>query len=264
LWPEILRELKLIKSSLVIGIIKKIVKFIYLKTDIILAQSNSFKKIIQKELPKDQKYKVFLFPSWADDIKKIQKKPYSKKKYLSILYVGNIGHAQNLENLVLATELVKSKINIKWTIIGDGRKKEHFVSLVNKHSLQKYFSILPFRNYKYLYKNFYSCDCCYLSLQKGKILNSTIPAKLQTYMNLGKPILASIAGEGKSIIVKANCGLVSPPNNHIHLAKNITNLAKMSNAKLQQLGRNSKLFYKNNFNQKKILNSLDEVIKNYV
>lgn len=81
-------------------------------------------------------------------------------------------------------------------------------------------------------------------------------------MSLGKPILASINGEGKSIIEKANCGLVSPPNNHIHLAKNITDLAKMNKAKLKKLGMNSKFFYDNNFTQKKTLQKLDTIIKN--
>jgi glycosyltransferase involved in cell wall biosynthesis len=89
-----------------------------------------------------------------------------------------------------------------------------------------------------------------------------MPAKLQTYMCLGKPILASISGEGKSIIEKANCGLVSSPNNHVHLAKNITSLAKMSKAKLKKLGMNSKFFYDNNFTQKKTLQNLDTIIKN--
>jgi hypothetical protein len=90
------------------------------------------------------------------------------------------------------------------------------------------------------------------------------PAKLQTYMKLGKPILASIGGEVKNIIEKANCGLVSAPNNHIHLAKNIKYFAKMSNAKLNKFGMNSKLFYKNNFAQEKTLRNLDFIIKNYI
>jgi len=263
LWPEILKELKIIKSLLIIRIIKKIVKYVYLKSDIILAQSSSFRKIIKKELPANEKRKVFLFPSWADDIKIAAKKKSSKKNFLSILYVGNIGQAQNLENLIFATLMIKSHVKLKWTIIGDGRKKEDFVSLVNKYSLQKYFNILPFINYKYLRKYFYSCDCCYLSLKAGKFLNSTIPAKLQTYMSIGKPILASISGEGKNIIKKANCGLVAPPNNYKLLAKNIMDLAQMSEEKLKKFGINSKLFYDNNFTQEKVLKRLDKIINNY-
>jgi glycosyltransferase involved in cell wall biosynthesis len=263
LWPEILKELKIIKSLLIIRIIKKIVKYIYLKSDIILVQSRSFRKIIKKELPENEKRKVFLFPSWADDIKITEKKKTYKKNFLSILYVGNIGQAQNLENLIFATLMIKSHVKLKWTIIGDGRKKANFVNLVNKYSLQKYFIILPFISYKYLRKYFYSCDCCYLSLRAGKFLNSTIPAKLQTYMSLGKPILASISGEGKNIIKKANCGLVATPNNYKLLAKNITALAQMSEEKLKKFGINSKLFYDNNFNQEKVLKRLDKIINNY-
>lgn len=260
LWPEILRELKIIKSSFLINIINKIVKFIYLKMDVILAQSNSFKKIIQNSLPKNEKKKVYFFPSWADDITKILKKKTINKKCLSVLYLGNIGQAQNLENLLYAVKLVKSKINLKCTIIGDGRKKNEFVSILKKNSLEKYFDILPFKNHKYLHKFFFNSDCCYLSLQKGKILNSTIPAKLQTYMKLEMPILASIDGEAKDIIKKAKCGLVSPANNHVLLAQNILAFSRMSNKQLKLFGNNSKIFYDKNFSQKKTLSNLNSII----
>ena len=70
-------------------------------------------------------------------------------------------------------------------------------------------------------------------------------------MYLKKPILASIGGESRDIIIKANCGLVSSPNNHKSLAKNLIIFAKMSNQKLKILGKNSKIFYEKNFSEKK-------------
>ena len=42
------------------------------------------------------------------------------------------------------------------------------------------------------------------SLKKSKIFSLTIPAKIQSYLACGKPIIASLDGEGAKIVEKAN------------------------------------------------------------
>ena len=60
-------------------------------------------------------------------------------------------------------------------------------------------------------------DFLYLSLNDSKLFTLTVPAKLQAYMAMGKPILAMIEGEGASIIEEAKCGFYSPPGDVIAL-----------------------------------------------
>ena len=52
-------------------------------------------------------------------------------------------------------------------------------------------------------------DCAYLSFKDNKLFDMTIPAKLQTYLVRGTPIVAAAGGESKRIIENAQCGLVS-------------------------------------------------------
>ena len=47
---------------------------------------------------------------------------------------------------------------------------------------------------------------CYPSVLK-EFLIKTVPAKLQTYMCLSKPIIGLISGEAEDIIRNANCGI---------------------------------------------------------
>ena len=64
-------------------------------------------------------------------------------------------------------------------------------------------------------------DALFLSLSKNKHLNYTIPAKLQTYLSLGKPIIASSNGEIKKIIRESKSGLCSASEDVKKLAINI-------------------------------------------
>ena len=47
---------------------------------------------------------------------------------------------------------------------------------------------------------FSSADLLLVSLKKDPIFSLTIPNKVQSYMACGKPIIASLEGEGKRII----------------------------------------------------------------
>ena len=49
-------------------------------------------------------------------------------------------------------------------------------------------------------------------LEKGKALSKTIPAKFQTYLSIGKPIIFSGQGELKIIIKDYKLGYTSSPN----------------------------------------------------
>ena len=54
-------------------------------------------------------------------------------------------------------------------------------------------------------------DCAYLSFTNNKLFNMTLPAKLQTYLACGAPILAAAGGESAELINTAECGIAVPP-----------------------------------------------------
>ena len=52
-------------------------------------------------------------------------------------------------------------------------------------------------------------DCAYLSFKNNKIFNMMIPAKLQTYLACGTPVLAAAGGETAQLIASSGCGIVA-------------------------------------------------------
>ena len=61
LWPDILKELKIVKSNFFLNLLNLIINLMYKKFDIILVQSKSFKKIIQKRINEKKKNNLFSF-----------------------------------------------------------------------------------------------------------------------------------------------------------------------------------------------------------
>ena len=111
-----------------------------------------------------------------------------------------------------------------------------------------------------MYKEYIKSDALFLSLVNNKYLNYTIPAKLQTYFSFGKPIIASASGETKRILKESNSGFCSKPENEYLLHKNILKLINLDNKNLNKLGKNSELYFKNNFDSKMITNLISKIL----
>jgi len=109
---------------------------------------------------------------------------------------------------------------------------------------------------------FVHADAMLVTLKKSSIFAMTIPSKVQSYMACGKPILASLEGEGKRVIEEARCGLVAEPNNSQQLTHQILKFKSLSNAERLEMGKNARKYFENEFESKKLINKLIGLLQN--
>lgn len=249
IWPESLKAVGVVKSKIFNKLIKSIVKWIYSKYDSILVSSKPMVNIVQKRY----NGKVIYFPNWAD---KVVEQNQIIKNYnfnvniekFNIIYTGNLGKSQNLKALVSTIESVDD--NIHWIFVGGGRtKKEFFNKLKSKNLINKttFIDQVEIDKIPTIAR---SANALFLSLKKDEIFSKTVPAKLQTYMALGKPIIGVLNGEGARLIIESNCGLVVENYDYVELVKKLNNFVSKSDFELNILGTNAKKFYNKNFNSK--------------
>ena len=111
---------------------------------------------------------------------------------------------------------------------------------------------------------FNKADALLISLKKSEIFAKTIPAKTQSYMAFGKPILINADGEVSRIIEESESGLVANSGNYTLLAKNMLKLSQLPKKELETMTSNCKKYYEKNFNREKILNNFEEIIHNII
>ena len=246
LWPDTLKGIGLIKSDTLFKLIEKIIMITYSFYDLIMVGSKSFEKIIRKRFNK----KIIYFPNWADnDIENPKKSPVDfslPKNLFRIMYTGNIGTVQNFDKLVKTIDDLKNE-NIHWIFVGGGRYVSELKKIVKQNALIDNVTFISNVNIQQIpgYSNY--ADCMYLSLKDSDIFKKTVPAKLQTYMALGKPILAVLSGEGASVIKQANCGYVNENNNFSEFSQIVLKMSKLSEEDLNKMGKNSLNYYNRNF-----------------
>ena len=82
----------------------------------------------------------------------------------------------------------------------------------------------------------------------------TIPAKLQSYMACGMPIIASAQGETERIIREAECGVCSSIGNPEALADAIRD---MMTENLDEMHRKSREYFKKHFEKQMLMDEME-------
>jgi colanic acid biosynthesis glycosyl transferase WcaI len=267
LWPESISAVGAIKSLKVLNAIKIIVNYIYKNCDKILVPSKGFIRNI-KNYNIDSS-KITYWPQWAEEIfsfdKNISRQSIEKLPTgFRIVFAGNIGTAQGLEIIIDAAKILKAFKNIYWIIIGDGRMKEWFEDNIKKYHLAKNIFMLGRKPIEIMPEYFLSADCLFLSLKQDPVFSLTLPAKIQTYLACGKPIVAAIDGESVSIINNAKAGLTSPSSDPQKLADNVLKLYKMKKSERNQFGLNGRRYFEKHFKSDLLLTKLISIFENII
>jgi len=250
LWPENVEIVTGIHSPLVIGPIGKMVDYIYKRCSRIFVTSQSFKKAI--ELRGIEKKKVIYWPQYAEDFYM----PYEKAKHddtFRLIFTGNIGYAQGLD-ILPQTALLLKKENIKFILVGDGRYKKELMKEIKQLDVEDMFQMIGRQPATKIPQLLSKADAAFFSFMDNPLFEMTIPAKLQSYMACGMPIVAAVSGESREIIEVAECGICSPIGDAGKLAEAIK---KMKESDLVKLGKNSQLYVQRYFSKEKLLNKID-------
>lgn len=261
LWPETLYSIVNIKNNSYKKYMKKICNKIYDKFDKLLIASKGYEDILVNANINSEKFEYF--PQWAEDFYLECNSKYKaniSEKFI-ITFAGNIGKAQSVNTIIEAAKLAEENKNIIWRILGDGSEFESIKDLVERYNLKETVEILGRKPSKDMPKYFSNSDALLVTLKKEDILEVTLPAKVQSYMASSKPIIASLSGEGKKIIIESKCGLASEAEDHKELYNNVMTLYNMSYDERRKLGANGRKFFEENFSREKLLKQLNYILK---
>lgn len=260
LWPENVETVTGIHNRLIIGPIDRMVDKIYKQVDKIFVTSPSFvDAVVNRKNPVDPK-KVFYWPQYAEEFyRPIENNGYEgipDDGSFKIAFTGNIGTAQGLDILPQTAKLMKDD-NVRFVIVGDGRYQAEFEKHIDECGVRDKFIILPRVQSTLVPEILSACDAGFISFNKTPLWEMTIPAKLQSYMACGKPIIASASGETKRIIEESQCGICTEIGDAEALAEGIRKIMSMD---ITGLGKNSRSYFESHFVKKMLMDEMDQYL----
>ena len=261
LWPENIEIVTGIRSPIVIKPVERMVKSIYRRCDRIFATSPSFVEMIRQRIPEERE-KVSYWPQYAEEfyhpVNNAKSELIPDDGRFKVIFTGNVGQAQGLEILPESAKLLSGE-KIRFVIVGDGRSKEALKKRIDELGVGEMFTLIERQDAEKIPELLCCCDAAFVSFMNNPLFANTIPAKLQSYMACGMPILACATGETERIVREADCGVCCPIGNAEALADTVRALAK--DTRLKEYGANAEKYFKAHFDKKMLLDRFDGCIK---
>lgn len=234
--------------------------WMYRNSTKILISSPGFKELVNRN--GDYSDKIIYFPNWSDDIGSMPTKdiPLNLNGFV-IMLAGNISHAQGISDIVKAIEHLRGYSDIYWVFVGGGAEQQWLKDYVASNSLENNVFVVGRYPFEYMSAFYAQANVMLLTLTHTTYphLNATIPARLQSYMSAGKPIVG-MAGDGvKTLINDNNCGLMANAGDYISFANNIIQLLN-NPSQLEEMGKNARSTYEKQYTLKHCFDNLEAII----
>lgn len=262
LWPENVEIVTGITSPIIINPIQKMVDYIYKNCNEIFVTSPSFVRAVcarKKAVPES---KVHYWPQYAEEfyhpVEREEIEDIPETDAFKIIFTGNVGYAQGLDILPRTAAILKKHgKKVLFCIVGDGRYMEELKKEIQKLQVEEMFCLLGRKPAEQIPKLLAACDVAFLSFMKTKLFEMTIPAKLQSYMACGMPVIAAAGGETARIIAESKCGICSPSGDAKALARMIEQMKCYSPKEFETMKKNSNKYFLQHFEKKQLMNQID-------
>ena len=260
LWPDNFQEMTGVKDGFLVDLITRMTNYTYRQSKLILVTSYSFKKAIEdRGVPAE---KVLFWPQYAEDFYKPTEEISAlvmPDDRFTIVYTGNVGAAQGLEILPRTAAILKDiGVKTRFLIVGDGRGMPIIKKSITDERVEEYFCFIPQQPPREIPHILAGADAAFVSFADKPLFSMTIPAKLQSYMSCGMPIIAAAGGETRMIIEKTKCGLCCDPGDSSQLAACIVDFMDIYKTSAKMMSVNARSYSLAEYNKEKLLNDIDK------
>ena len=173
-----------------------------------------------------------------------------KKKY-NFVYVGNIGTLQLIDEIAEAGKIIGTRGDVEVHLAGMGLQSENLKKYISDNNLKDivtYYGPLPLEKAVTLYAD---ADALIVPLKEGGTVGKTIPNKLVQYLKYARPIIGSLSGDGRDVLVKTK-GAVLADQNAESIAKAMETIIDLPADKKEEMGQQNKLYYEEHFEIRRV------------
>jgi glycosyltransferase involved in cell wall biosynthesis len=213
IFPQWALDTGILKKGIIFNFFKKVEIIQYENADIIGVQSPDNLLYFKNNNLYD-KYKIEVLYNWTSLVNTENLKTNFRLKLgldnkVVFFYGGNIGQAQDLQNIIRLASRIQNETSAHFLIVGDGTESIKLKNIISELQL-KNISILKSVDQSTYFAMLSEFDVGLISLERN-FRTSNFPGKMLGYMQYSKPILASInpGNDLEKLLLNHNAGLVS-------------------------------------------------------
>lgn len=266
LWPELPKEMGVIKNKLAIWLLSVLEYQAYHHADGFIALSPGIKKGIEKRMSNKSK-PIMMVPNGSDlnlfFPKKVSRDviPGVSNDDFVCIFSGSHGTANGLDAALDAANVLKNKgaDKIKLVFVGGGNQKEYLLKRAELEKLDNCIFNEPVPKVE-LVRYLQAADVGLMLLANvPAFYYGTSPNKFFDFISSGLPTLNNYPGWLAGMIEEENAGVVVEPDNPEVFADALIQLSQDSN--LEAMGRNSRRLAEKKFNRSELAEDFCDLLE---
>lgn len=270
IWPQVGVATGRFSYPFLVKILKKLNGFLYSQARQIVIPGRDMRERLEEEhhIPSQ---KIAVVENWADPsvIHPVNRKdnPFIHENSLGskfvVMYSGNIGFSQDLENLIHAADSLKAIDDILFVLIGEGALKESLIDTATSLGLNNV-KFLDYQEKKGLKYSLNAAHVHLVPLKKG-MKGYIVPSKVYGIMASARPFIAAVdkGSEIDQMVEEFRCGVRIKPSDVKEL-ENAILWAFRNGDELEKMGVRGRKAVEERYTQKicarKFKNRIENVI----
>lgn len=265
IYPDVAVALRKVRNSWLIRRLRKRLFDIYARCDRMVVLSTDMKQLLLDGGISEGRIRII--PNWADTeaIKPIphDENPFRKQHNLQdrfvVMYSGNLGLTQRLEDFVEAAALLQDQPEIVFLLIGRGARKDDLQRKVAELGLTNV-RFLDYQPLEQLAESLSAADLHLIPLT-AELSRCLMPSKLYGILAAGRPYLTNApeTSELYQITTEHACGLVVPARSPAAIADAVYSACDKTTT-LQQKGTAARRLAESQYTKLKAIQSFSNLL----
>lgn len=260
LWPDALEATGHVRNRHLLRAVSSVVRLIYRRSDSILVQSEAFIEPVVSLGGGGPKLRYHPNSAEQPDMAAVPTPAAAElaaamRRHFAVVFTGNVGQAQAMDTVLAAARLLRDHDDIRIYIVGSGSASAWLAQQVEQEGLG---NLVPCGRFPAsdMPTLMGAAEALLVSLGANPVGEKTVPSKIQSYLAAGRPVIASMNGEGARIVEAAGAGLACAAEDAGALAGAILALKGLGSEEREAMGRRGYAYFLEHFEAGRVNSAL--------
>jgi colanic acid biosynthesis glycosyl transferase WcaI len=229
-FPEIAVQLKRLENPVLVSLLERLTRFYLRRADRVVAIGEKMEQRLRAKGTAPSRLRVI--PNWVDTrtlVPQPRENEWARENGLEgsfvVMHSGNVGHAQDLDNLIRSTTFLRDLTMLRTVIVGFGARHADLAALAGRLEADAV-TFLPYQPRELLSQTLSAADVHFVGLAEG-LSGFVVPSRLYGILAVGRPVVVAADADSETarLVQELECGLVVPPGRPDLLARTLRDLA---------------------------------------
>lgn len=243
-----------------LNLTKSFCKRMYCQSSKVLISSEGFRQYIN-DFAQIKPNDIINFPNWSlpikgQPLKEIEDLPHGFK----ILMAGNLSTTQIFDSVYSLMLRFKGDKRVQWIFLGNGSERDNLIKFIAEHEMEGTITAIERVPFEYIPAYYNAVDALFLALKGSKPhLHMTIPARFQSYLAAGKPVITMTGYGVKDLVKEIDCGYSFDSDDVDGACNAILSILNNPNS-FSEKGENGYKYYLEHYTLEKCIDNLESII----